>query len=359
MSNTDDKQFEASQKKLDDARKKGDLPRSADLNTAAAYGGIILVAISGGGFVLMQMSEILVQILVRAPEIQTSTISRANSGYIMGFVLSGLLWAIPWFLVPALLVILSVIAQKSLVFSPQRIKPKLSRISITENAKKRLGKSGLFEFFKSCLKLLVFSATAAYFISHLLPDLTVLPLLEPRKIVLRIFNSLQSLINFVFLISLAVGFVDLVWQREEHRRRNRMSRQEMTDETKESDGDPNVKQTRRQRGQEIALNQMLADIPGSDVVIVNPTHYAVVLKWDRTEGSAPECVAKGVDEIARRIRETAAQSGVPIFRDPTTARALFATIEIGQQILPDHFKAVAAAIRYAETVGRRGAGGLT
>ena len=129
-----------------------------------------------------------------------------------------------------------------------------------------------------------------------------------------------------------------------------MSRKELTDETKNSEGDPHMKQQRRQKGVSIAMNQMLADVPEADVIIVNPTHYAVALKWDRLSPGAPVCVAKGVDLVAARIRERATEAGVPIHSDPPTARALHATLEIGQQVPHDHYKAVAAAIRFADRI---------
>ncbi len=160
-------------------------------------------------------------------------------------------------------------------------------------------------------------------------------------------------LKIVTVIALAIGGIDLLWQRAEHLRRNRMSHKELMDEHKQLEGDPHVKQQRRQRGQEIALNKMLADVPGADVVIVNPSHYAVALKWSRKPGSAPVCVAKGVDEIAARIREIASQSGVPIHRDPPTARALHAAVPIGEEIRPEHFAAVAVAIRFADEMSRK------
>ena len=127
-----------------------------------------------------------------------------------------------------------------------------------------------------------------------------------------------------------------------------MSRQDIIDEMKQSEGDPFVKQQRRQRGYDIAMNQMLADVASADVVIVNPTHYAVALRWRRGDQGAPVCVAKGVDEIAARIRAVAAEAGVPLHRDPPTARAVHASVEIGQEIHAEHYRAVAAAIRFAE-----------
>ncbi|NCM97925.1 MAG: flagellar biosynthesis protein FlhB, partial [Rhodobacterales bacterium] len=128
---------------------------------------------------------------------------------------------------------------------------------------------------------------------------------------------------------------------------------EMMDENKDSEGDPHTKAARRQRGYDIATNRMLEDVPQADVIVVNPTHYAVALKWDRAARRAPVCVAKGVDEIAARIRERAAAAGVPIHRDPPTARALHASVEIGQEIRPDQYRAVAAAIRFAEAMRKR------
>jgi flagellar biosynthetic protein FlhB len=114
-----------------------------------------------------------------------------------------------------------------------------------------------------------------------------------------------------------------------------------------------MKQERRQRAYDIAMNQMMADIPEADVVIVNPTHYAVALKWDRARGTAPKCVAKGVDEIAAKIREIAAEHGVALHSDPPTARAIHATVEIGDEIRPEHYRAVAAAIRFAEAMRKK------
>jgi flagellar biosynthetic protein FlhB len=127
-----------------------------------------------------------------------------------------------------------------------------------------------------------------------------------------------------------------------------MSHQEIREETKQSEGDPYMKAERRQRGREIATNRMLLDVPKADVVIVNPTHYAVALQWARTRGSAPVCVAKGQDDVALRIREIAAEAKVPIHSDPPTARALHAAVEIGHEIRPEHYRAVAAAIRFAD-----------
>ena len=129
-----------------------------------------------------------------------------------------------------------------------------------------------------------------------------------------------------------------------------MTHEELKKESKENEGDPELKRNRRDRAQAIAQNKMLQDVPKADVVIVNPTHYSVALQWHREQGGAPVCVAKGTDEIAARIREIAAESGVPIKSDPPTARAIYATVEIGDEIEREHYAAVAAAIHFADTI---------
>jgi flagellar biosynthetic protein FlhB len=174
--------------------------------------------------------------------------------------------------------------------------------------------------------------------------------LDPGLATAELLRLAIGLLAIVLAISLTIGGIDFVWQRAEHLRKHRMSRKEMTDEQKDAEGDPMMKQQRRQKAMEVANTQMLADVPEADVVIVNPTHYAVALKWSREAGSAPVCVAKGVDHVAARIREVADESAVPIHSDPPTARALHATVEIGQEIPPDHYQAVAAAIRFAERI---------
>ncbi|WP_348541464.1 EscU/YscU/HrcU family type III secretion system export apparatus switch protein [Sulfitobacter albidus] len=160
------------------------------------------------------------------------------------------------------------------------------------------------------------------------------------------------------VVSGLIGGIDAVFQHFEHIRKNMMSRKDMTDEAKQNEGDPHLKQERRQRAFEASQNQMMKDVPTADVIIVNPTHYAVALRWSREAGSAPVCVAKGVDEIAATIRRLAAEAGVPIHSDPPTARALHATTDIGDEIAEESYAAVAAAIRFAEEMRLRARGRL-
>jgi flagellar biosynthetic protein FlhB len=259
----------------------------------------------------------------------------------------------PWFILPATFAILTILAQRAFVVAPTKLAPKLNRISLISGVKNKFGRQGLFEFAKSFTKLLIYSTVLAVFLAGQSDRIIGTIFLEPRMVIVQLGRLVASLMLIVLLVALALGFIDFLWQRAEHIRKNRMSRKEMMDELKQSEGDPVMKQQRRQKGYDIATNKMLADVPEADVVVVNPTHFAVALKWDRKPGSAPVCVAKGVDEVAARIRELAQDHAVPIHSDPPAARAMFATVEVGQQILPEHFAPVAAAIRYAEKIKSR------
>lgn len=348
-----DKQHEPTQKKLDDARRKGEVPRSTDLTTAASYGGFLLVSVTIGAANLREVGAVLAGLLEHSVGL-SSEIFAGRGAVITGAVLTDVGGAmLPWFLVPAVLVLLASIALRSFTVTPEKLKPKLNRISPVANAKNKFGRSGLFEFAKSFAKLVIFGLVLGVFLSRQMPQILSTLNLSPGMATVVLLSLGIRFFALVLLIALAIGAIDFLWQRQEHLRKNRMSRKEMMDESKQSEGDPHMKQQRRQRGFEIAMNQMLADVPKADVVVVNPTHYAVALKWSRRPGEAPVCVAKGVDEVAARIRETASEAGVPLHRDPSTARAIHATVAIGEEVRPEHYQAIAAAIRFSEDMRRR------
>ena len=355
MSGPDDDQekpHEASQKRLDDARRKGEIPRSQDLATAAGYGGLFVVILGLGGVILRTSGEIGMVLLGQADQIapQLMAGARAPMGGLMGQI--GLSLA-PLFLLPAAAVLAVLAVQRALVFAPTKLNPKLDRISPLAGFRNRFGRNGLFEFAKSFLKLVAVSLLFAISMMRHGPEVLDMLHMEPALAAVLMFRMMMEFLLLVVLFSAAVGGLDYLWQRAEHLRRHRMSRQELVDESKDSEGDPHVKAQRRRRAMDVATNRMLQDVAKSDVIVVNPTHYAVALKWKRGDRRAPVCVAKGVDEIAARIRERAIEAGVPIHCDPPTARAIHATVKIGDEIRSEQYRAVAAAIRFSEAMRRK------
>lgn len=349
----DNKEYDPTPRKLEEARKKGEVAKSTDLITAAAYAGFIAAAFGFGASALIGLGDGLRSLLERSVDI--SDIMLAGSpAPIMGALLQEVAatsW--PWFALPAIFALISAIAQRAVVFAPSKIAPKLNRISPITGVKNKFGRAGLFEFAKSFTKLVIYTTLLGVFLWGERHRILASAGLTPAQIMGVLAEMLVTLMLIVFAIAATLGGIDFTFQRAEHIRKNRMSRKEMMDELKNSEGDPHMKQQRRQKGMELATNKMLRDVPKADVVVVNPTHYAVALKWSRAPGSAPVCVAKGVDEIAGRIRALAMEHGVPIQPDPPTARMLHDQVKIGDEIRPEHYQAVAAAIRFAEEMRQK------
>lgn len=348
-----DKSFEPTPNKLKEARKRGEIPKSTDMNVAMAYLGLTIGFFAVGAGAISQIGSTLAYLLEHPTDLSLRLFSgrdQATLGTLIAKIAAPFAQMIA---VPIILVVLSLALQQAFLFTPSKLGFKLSKISILSNAKQKFGRAGLFEFAKSAVKLIIFTLILGVFLSQHAQEIVMAAQLSARQLGQVMAELLLRLCGIVVAVAFTIGFVDLLWQRAEHIRKNMMTRKEVMDEMKSNEGDPELKQKRRQKGQEIALGQMLADVPDADVVIVNPTHYAVALRWDRLSAQPPICVAKGVDEIAARIREIAHEAGVPIHSDPPTARALHAGIDVGQPIDIEHFMAVAAAIRFADDLRRK------
>lgn len=348
----DDKSFEPTQRKLDEARKRGEIARAPDVTVAAAYAGFLFVCLIFGNTVLVRLGEIGQTLLQDVSPISADMSAGAKP--VLGPILrAAATAALPLFVLPMVAVLLVLISQRSIIFTPEKLTPRLSRISPLATAKQKFGPDGLFEFAKSAVKMFAVGALLVLHLSYRSQEIAGSLRLPANASIALMLQLITEFLALVFGLALLIGAGDFFWQKFQFLKRNRMSRQEMMDEVKDSEGDPHAKAARRQKGQEIALNRMLQDVAKADVVIVNPTHYAVALRWKRSDKHAPICVAKGVDEIAARIRERAHVAGVPLHSDPPTARAIYASVEIGAPIRPEHYKPVAAAIRFAEALKKR------
>ena len=345
-----EKSLEPTPQRLEKARKDGDVPQSRDLAAAAGYLGILLAMAVSGGAIAFGFAEPLSSFLA-SPATMTGKILGPGGPELSMLIISQAMLAVaPIFVFPAVAVIIALVAQRAVVLAPSKIEPKLSRINPIKNAAQKFGPTGLVEFAKSIVKLAAISAIliAVFLSEH--DGAAALVALDARALPGLLMREGMLMLGAATVVAMAIAGIDVLWQQYDHRRKLRMSPQEVKEEAKESEGDPYMKQTRRQKGREIAMNKMLAEVPKADVVVVNPTHYAVALKWSRAPGSAPICVAKGVDEIALKIREIAAEHDVPIHSDPPTARALHATVDLDDEIHPDHYQAVAVAIRFADAI---------
>lgn len=343
-----EKSFEATPRKLEDARKRGEIPLSQDLLTASVYLGVLIAAVTVGPSSVSGMGQAMMALFERSDTYSGDVFFGSARP-----VFNELIWvllreAVAWFAVPLGLVAATAYAQRAFVFAPTKLAPKLSRISPISVAKQKFGRDGWFNFFKSFVKLCVFSVVLIGVMIARSEDILASPVLSFEGILTVLADLCFVFMASAFLATATIGLLDYLWQRAEHLRKHRMTLKELRDEAKDTEGDPHTKQARRQKAQELATNRMMIDVVKADVVIVNPTHFAVALKWHREGPQAPICVAKGVDEIARQIRLRAIEAGVPIQSDPEAARAVYATVAIGEEIHREHYRAVAAAIKFAD-----------
>jgi flagellar biosynthesis protein FlhB len=347
-----DKEHDPSQKKLDDARQQGDIARSPDLLAAASYGAFLAVCMGFGAQALLRAGSAGSVLLDQADRMSHALTTGARVP-LAGMVSAMVAPLLPLILVPMVAVLAVLVATRGIVFAPEKLMPKWSRISPMATAGHKFGRTGLIEFLKNSVKLVLIACLLGFFLTSRADRILATHALPAAMGMAELLRLVVEFLILVVTVAVILGAVDFLWQKFEFRRRNRMSRKDLTDEAKDSEGDPHMKGARRQKAREVAMNRMLADVATADVIVVNPTHYAVALKWARKKKGAPVCVAKGVDEIAARIRERAAIAGIPVHSDPPTARALHASVEIGQEIHPDHYRAVAAAIRFAEAMRKR------
>lgn len=343
-----EKTLEPTDQRLEKARQDGDVPKSMDLAAAAGYMGLLVALAVSSGSIALGFSEPLSGFL-RSPETMIDRLLGPGGPQLAALLLTDAFIAVaPVFVVPMAAVIVVLLAQRAIVFAPSKLEPKLSRLDPISNAGQKFGPTGLVEFLKSVVKLIAIAVILGLVLVGDLDGLAAMVAMDAKALPTVMRDQGLMLLAAAMLIVGVIAALDVVWQQYDHRRKLRMSQQDMKDEAKETEGDPYMKMTRRQRGREIAMNRMIQDVEKADVVIVNPTHYAVALDWSREPGAAPVCVAKGVDEIAAKIREAAETHGVPIHSDPPTARALYATVELGDEIPGDQYQAVAIAIRFAD-----------
>lgn len=348
----EDKPHDPTERRLDEARRKGDIPRSADLPAAAALGclaagGVVLADVLLDGFGAAGAALIGVS---HAIALDAGGAGRAAlAGYAADVAAAAAALILPC----AAAAMIAVRAQGPIVLAGSKLAPRLSRISPLAGLRNRFGASGLVMFGKSMVKFALTVAALALIVRAELPRIVAAAGLDARGAAQTMVTVALAFAGILAVLQAAIAAPDYLWQRFDHRRRLRMSHQELREDVKQSEGDPHLRAARRQRAVAIATNRMMADVPTADVVIVNPTHYAVALRWNRASGRAPFCVAKGTDGLALRIRAAAEAAGVPLRHDPPTARVLHAMLKVGDEIRPEHYRAVAAAIRYAEGARRR------
>ena len=345
MAEEDDaeKTEDPTQKRLDDAIKRGDVVKSQEVNAwfVLAAGALILLSFAGPmGTQLTAMFRGVLENSWRFP---------ADGGGLMQVFRALSLETLAAVAIPFLLLMLAAIGgnaiQHRLVWSAEALMPKLSKISPIAGAKRLFSKQSLANFVKGLLKLTVVGAVATALLWPARKKLEGLVATDPAAIAPLTRSLSLQLFGAVVAILAVIAAVDYLFQYRQWFERQKMSLREVRDEFKESEGDPKIKARIRQIRVSRQRRRMMAAVPSATVVITNPTHFAVALRWERGM-NAPICVAKGQDRIALKMREVAAENNVPVVENVPLARTLHATVEIDQEVPAEHYKAVAEVISY-------------
>jgi flagellar biosynthetic protein FlhB len=331
-------------KRLDDARKRGQVAYSREVNN-----WLILLAatvtFAGFGPWIAERTRMMLTASLGEAHLVNLEISAMQSlaGEVgMWIALAGG----PVVLAAMAAAIAAGFVQVGWMMSPQALKPQFSKVSPLKGLSRLFSGASLIEFVKGLLKM---ALVGTIFWIVVVPHFASLPMLvlrDPSQALAEMSDLALTLLFVTVAVTAVIAGADVIYQRLKLRRDLRMTRTELRDEFKEQEGDPMVKAKLRQIRQERSRRRMMAAVPKADVVITNPTHYAVALKYDRDAMDAPVLVAKGTDRVALRIREIATENRVPIVENPPLARALHATVDIDRAIAPEHYKAVAEIISY-------------
>ena len=334
---------EPTQKRLDEALERGDVVKSQEVNTWFVLAGATLILLSFSGTMSSGVSTMLGGFIGQAHNIPVDGRGLMGAMTRLGFETIAAV-ALPF----ALLVLAAIVGnmvQHRLVWSGEGLKPKLSKISPAAGLKRLFSKVALANFIKGLVKLALLGAVMAVILWPKRNQLDGLVTMDPAVVLLLTRTLSLEVLGAVVAILAIVAAADYLFQYRQWHERQKMSVRELKEEFKQTEGDPAIKAKIRQLRQNRAKKRMMAAVPKASVIITNPTHYAVALQYDRGM-NAPLCLAKGLDNIALKIREVAAEHNIPVVENPPLARALHATVEIDQEVPPEHYKAVAEVIGY-------------
>jgi flagellar biosynthetic protein FlhB len=342
---------EPTPRKLEQAREKGDVVKTPELPQLASLAAVASVLAINGGWMCQNLAAQLLPFLAHPDAI--SLVGGAGMDVARHVLKASL---------PIILIVLLAagfagaagnLLQTGLMLTPDKLKPDFSKLSPMQGLKRMFGIDGLIQFAKSLVKVGVTGALAWWIVKPHLTEMQRLATLDPAAILPFLCDILRRLVFAVMALLMVIAGADWFIQKQRFTARMRMSKEDVKEEFKNSEGDPHVKARQKQIRAERSRRRMMQAVPKATVVVMNPTHYAIALKYVEGEDDAPICVAKGMDAIALKIRDVAKEAKVPVIEDPPLARALYASVEIDDVIPQAHYEAVAKIIGFILRQSRR------
>ena len=342
-----EKTEEATPKKLSDARDEGQAPRSQELNTAAMLLVLILGVRIFGGFIYDMILETYRYVMTNMADYATNEFTLGRGLNLFTFGLRQIMFTIlPISLIGVLVAFVVGVVQVKWKITTKPMKPKFSKLNPIKGFKRIFSKDKLMELVKSLLKLGVLFWVVYSYIQDEWGLIVNIYQLEVMSAVSLIIDEVLNIALRIALVFLVIAFADWYYQKRKFKKDMRMTKQEVKDEYKNSEGNPEIKGAIRRKMQEASRRRMMQALPEADVVITNPTHLAVALKYDKDTAEAPVVIAKGADFVAERIKQIARENHIEIVENKPVARMLYHNVEIGDEIPPELYQMVAEILAY-------------
>lgn len=342
----EEKTEEATSKRKEDARQEGQIVKSNEVNTVVILFSSFIAIVLFKNLFYQKIGGLIAKYFRLTSDAGTIV----ENGSILSFFSSAMadviLYSLPMLMVAFVASLVSNVAQVGFLFTTKPLQPKLSNISPMKGMKRIFSKQSVMELFKSIAKIFLVGYVGFQSISDQMDKIINTSFYTTASFYHALFDVLFYSLIKIFGVLLLIAAVDYFFKWKQHQKSIRMSKQEIKEEFKQQEGDPQVKSKRKQKQQEMAMSRMMQSIPKADVIITNPTHFSVAIQYDATENPAPVLLAKGMDLIALKIKEVAREHNIPIVENKMLARTIYSNIEIGSVITEDLYEVVAEVLAY-------------
>ncbi len=340
-----EKTEQPTEKRRKESREKGQVAKSTDLSSAILLTGVVVLLASFGGRIFEGIANAMGMMLDETVLARDLTGSTTGREALRAFI-EAVRWILPIWGILILVAIFGGLIQVGFMLSPKALQPKMERISPIKGIGRLFSKRSVVKAILDVLKFAIIFSVGFLVVQSKYDEVIGVALLALGPGVAMSAQIVLELAIWVLVVLIILGIIDFTYQKWQNTEDMKMTRHEVKDERKSTEGDPDVKNRRMRMARQIAMQRLAQDVPRADVIVTNPTHYSVALRYDADSEDAPRVVAKGADYLALRIRQLAVSNGVPIIERPPLARALYHQVPVGAVIDPEFFEAVAELLAY-------------
>lgn len=354
MEDKENKTEDATPKKLQDAKKKGQIAKSGDLNGASGFFIFTILITSLGNYLLQNSYTYMKLSIARTPS--TDITERFLRNIFLDDLVSAIRMLLPFFAVAMVVGIIANLIQVGFIFTVEPLKPNIKKLNPIEGFKNMFSKKTFLTLIKNLMKLVLIFYLAYKTLSTEFVRILNTGNIGTEKLFPFFLEFIKDISIDIAIVMFLLGIMDYVLERQEWKKNLRMSKQDIKDEHKQMEGDPEIKGKRKQKQREISMGRMMQDMEDSTVVITNPTHLSVVLKYDSEKDKAPLVTAKGADHLAKKIREKAKEYKIPIIENKPLARTMYKDVDIGDTVPTELYQAIAEVLALVYDIERKNKG---